>query len=436
MSNDQQTKRSLQIALVGLFLGAWLLAWYMERINLRVNPPAYLATYLPPELANGLVLLVLELLSPRVWRHLIPFGLGFYLAYQATLSLVKDLFDLPTAEAAQSFLQRYALPDTPAGAPLKIERLTFHKDRLQQPLLRYGGPGKITVTQGDVVVTERNGRFQRVLGRGEHLLAQYEYVRFVLDARPQDRASFGVRFYTRDGIELRTDVSLTFCLGRGGQETTPETPYPFDPPQVRRAAYTEYLVTDGHTEGWMALPMHTTIRLLRQLASKKSLDDLFYRDNPHMNPHELLGKRLKELAAQALAEKGIDLLDVRLGRLDAPDAVVQQRLAYWRAHWQSNQRLLAGEGQAQAHEAVEQARTEAKVAAIRRILQELQTHPSGPAEPHQTPQDVLAVRLLNVLGQMSSKAKASREASQIARLRDQILLLPKGDEGEGREGQK
>jgi hypothetical protein len=369
------------------------------------------------------------MLHPRVWRHLIPFVVGWYFAHQATLSLVQDLFDLPTPTAAQSFLQRYVMPDTPPGAPVRLERRTFHKDRLQQPLLRYGGPGKIAVAQGDVATTERNGRFRRVLGPGEHNLGQYEYVRSVLDTRPQERANFGVRVYTQDGIELRTDLTLTFCVGRGELESNQETPYPFNEEQVRRAAYVERIIADGHVQGWDVVPMQTAVRLLRQLVGKKSLDDLFYRDNPHLNPHDLLGKRLKEQANRTLQAKGIDVLDVRLGRLDAPDAVTQQRIEYWRAHWQGNQRYLQGVGNAQVHQEMEQARAEAKSAAIRRILQELQTHPSAPHSQHQTPQDVLAVRLLNVLGQMSSKAKASREASQIARLREQILL-PKGDERE------
>ncbi|MBK8431698.1 MAG: SPFH domain-containing protein [Chloroflexi bacterium] len=417
--SEQQSKRYLQLALGLVFVGAWLFARYIERIDLAVNTPTYLQAFVGAGVPRAL-LFVMELFSPRVLRHLIPFGVGWYLARQATLSLVQDLFDLSSPTAAESFLQRYVLPDSPPGRPLKIERRTFHKDRLQSPLLRYGGPGKITLAQADVATTERNGRFMRVLGPGEHNLRPYEYVRSVLDVRSQERPRYGLRLFTQDGIELRTDMVLTFCIGRGGREVDEQTPYPYDDEQVRRAAYTEILLEDGHKQGWNAQPILTAERVLRELVSKQPLDKLLYRDNPHLNPHELLLEKFEATAKQQLADMGIDLLAVRLGRLEAPDSVTQQLIEHWRAHWQSQQREQQGTSAAVAHRQLEDARTKAKAEAVRQILREIQITPAQGHAP--TPQDVLALRLLDALGNMTQRANAIRETNRIRLVREQLLL--------------
>lgn len=425
MMNDEQGKRYLQYSLTFLLVAYWLFAHYIERIDLGVNTPSYLQPLAVGGVAQSAVFFVAEMFSPRVLRHLVPFALGWYLAQQATLGLVQDLFDLPSPTAAQSFLDRYVMPDAPPGPALTIRRKEFDKDRLQKPLLRYGGPGKIVVAQGDVVATERNGRFRRVLGPGVHNLHQYEYVRSVLDTRPQQRFQAGIRLYSQDGIEILTDIRINFCLGRGEREPEEQAPFPFEPEDVRLAAYTEIILEDGHTQIWDDMPLVFAMRTLTELASKQPLDRLLYPDNPELNPHELLRERLERQCGRALKAIGITLISIQLSRLEVPDTVTQQRIDHWRAYWQRQKREKEGSGEAEAHLHIEEARTQARVSAIRHLLNEVQ---SAQGQSVAT-REVLGMRLLNALDHLTQQSAASPPARELAarieQVREQLLL---GDE--------
>ena len=66
--------------------------------------------------------------------------------------------------------------------------------------------GTIRISDNEVLVTELNGRFNRVLGPGVHRLARFEYMRIALDLREQERSRDHVHLTTREGIQITTDV--------------------------------------------------------------------------------------------------------------------------------------------------------------------------------------------------------------------------------------
>ncbi|NET73947.1 MAG: hypothetical protein F6K62_24320, partial [Sphaerospermopsis sp. SIO1G2] len=333
-----QNKQYGQSALMVLLFLWWITAWYIERIDFLARPVTIpvLADFVNPIIQSfpASLQFVLELFSFRVLRHLVPFALGWWLARRGALALIQDLYDLPNQGAAQGFLARSQSTEAPQGAPVSIRRTDFAKDRLNNPLLRYGGPGRIRVKQGDVVWTERNGRFQNVYGSGMHKLNRYENVRGALDLRTQERVDAKVTLITEDGIELETTLAVVFHIGRGERLVTEQEPYPFEDEAIYLAGYAETLLIDDHIDNWETLPMKLTTAVLRDIVARKTLDRLLYPSNPELRPHEIIKERMDRLSRAELGKWGIDLVSTRLGALQVPNMVTQQRIEHWQQHWQ------------------------------------------------------------------------------------------------------
>ncbi len=411
--NDASRNKSFGvIALVALFLLVWVAGWTMERFDYFHHLPEAPLAALQPAVDTLAIRFpfLSQLFSFRVLRHLVPAVIGWILARSAALGLIEALFDLPDRQGARLFLKRSQAAENPPGAPVAIRRSNFAKDRLQQPLLRYGGPGRVRVQQGDVIWTERNGRFQRVLGSGSPLLERYEYVRGVLDLRPQERGETRIRLTTKDGIELQTDVSLTYQIHRGEEGPTEREPFPYDEAAIRQAGYAETVLVDGHIDGWDTLPLRVVVRRLRQIVGRRTLDGLLFRQDNR--PLEDIKTRLLRDSRRDLEKSGIDLINIRLGRLEIPDEVIQQRIEHWQSFWQEWQRRREAAGTAEALVLVEKARAQAKAEAIQRILEGLREgqqalHMGGTRE-------MVALRLVDAMERITSQVRPMQPARELS----------------------
>ncbi|MCA9980283.1 MAG: SPFH domain-containing protein [Anaerolineales bacterium] len=400
----RENRRYALGALFILTLCTYLFAWYMERLDLRGLPPEWLLPIYPqlialPQPVQTAVFFLLELLHPRVWRHMLPLVLAWYFAQQATISLVQNLFDLNDPNTAAQFLARLHKPDNPPGTAVRINRQTFAKDRWQSPLLRHGGPGIISIAHGDSVITERNGRYEQVLGPGNQRLRQYEYVRSVLDCRPQERLRMALSAHTQDGIELRTDMTLVYHIGRGDQQPEAANPYPFSAGAAYNAAYAEVILPDGHIDDWEARAVETAESKLREVIGKFTLDRLLFRINPELKPHEFVQEKVEQEVARALRYIGVELVEIRLGRLIAPDEVTRQRIAYWQTFWEHRQQEdeLADEAVFQIQ--MEAAKSRAKAQAIAQLVAVLQQTAQQTIQLGQ-PKALLVWRLMDEMEQM------------------------------------
>ncbi len=422
MSDANRNKQFGIMVILSLTALMWLAGWYMERIDYALIPPDGTLPIIGPihVIMAELFPFVTQLLSFRVWRHLIPVAAGWWLSRQAGFDLVQALFDLPSRQSAKAFLQRAQSTENPPGPAVTLDRSNFAKDRLQRPLLRYGGPGYIKVNQGDVAWTERNGRFQRVLGAGRHLLERYEYVRGVLDLRLQERSRSGIPLVTRDGLELQTQVTVLYHIHRGEEVATERNPFPYDENAVRLAGYTESVLIDGHIDGWDTLPLRLTIEVLRDIIGRRTIDALLFRETAR--PLDDIHAQLERETRRQLKKHGIHLVNIHLGRLEIPDAVIQQRIERWQTYWQERQRRREMLGQAETLVRLEKARAEAKASAIERILNSMragqQTLGSGGAR------EMVALRLVDALERINRQSQPELQAkelsSRINRIREEI----------------
>lgn len=403
-----ENRRYALVALGLVLIFYYLFAWYMERMDLRGLPPEW---FLPvhaqllalPEPIQTVAFRILELLHPRVWRHVIPLAVGWYLAQQASIGLVQNLFDLDNPNTAVSFLSRLKNPANPPGTAVKINRQTFPKERWRTPILKHGGPGFIQVEHGDAVITERNGRYDEVLGPGRQRLRPYEYVRTVLDCRPQERLRVGLTAHTQDGIELRTDMTLVYHIGREDKTAHASEPYPFSHGAAYNAAYAELILPDGHVENWATRAVETAESKLREVIGKFTLDRLLFRTNPELKPHEFVQEKVTQETERALRYIGVDLVELRLGRLVAPDEVTRQRITYWQNFWEHRQQeeTLADETAWQIQ--LDAAKAHAKAQAITQLVAVLRQTAQQTIQLGQ-PKALLVWRLMDEMEQMLPEA--------------------------------
>ena len=334
----------------------------------------------------------------------------------------------------------YFLNNITGGAPssssgLVVQRETLQSLRQEQALLRVGGPGTIVVPNSDVVVTEYNGRFCRVLGPGAQRLLPFEYVRSVLDLRPHDREG-DVSGVTMDGVQVTCHLAVTFRLSNDDryfssedalnqaptqepQRPTRDRPYPFGERAVRAAAYAEAVDGEGRVSSWTFLPLVVATGQLRSALAKNRLDVLFDPEARDPAPHPQLLQWVQDNTQQVLRKSGIELIALRMGPLRPPETVTAQNLSGWRSYWEKEQRKRQAEGRAAAVSTIEDARTEAEVEMLRAIVEGIQRARRDTSV--ELAQEIVALRLVEALERLAHSAqeavaeKAAEESNEVLR---------------------
>ncbi|MCO5197650.1 MAG: SPFH domain-containing protein [Anaerolineae bacterium] len=391
----------------------WFMAWLIVDMRSSLSVPAFWQniTNLFP-LMGGLtqpITYAASFFSPLVLRNFIPVIGGALFAYLTTTTLLKALYDLADMNEARAFLGRL---QTGSGKTVTVNRETLSVKRVAEPLLRIGGPGTIRISDNEVLVTELNGRFNRVLGPGVHRLARFEYMRIALDLREQERSRDHVHLTTREGIQITTDVHVTFRLRRGNRTPTRSNPFPFDPDSVRLAAYHETVLADGTIANWEQLPLETAIRCLQDKVQQLRLDQLVDPHHRQVDPQPTIQTGMQRETRHALLALGIELIGARLGALHLPPDVNETLLAYWNTFSERPQPV----------EKPTQAELDARHAVARARIRErmIQSIAQGLAQ----------------VQQRSSQTALSREVVMAYRLVDTIdrlIQLPEGRDGMPRE---
>ncbi len=422
-SRSNQLQGQGQIRWFPLFLALllllyWLFARYLERVDLRSVLQPWWQTWAPFLDLPGVIVFVAEMLHPRVLRHLVVPLVGWQLAYNAAVSLVRVLYDLPDKQSAKRFLSRLQLTKIPPGKPLVVSGKTLPQAREKSELLRVGGPGLIFVMAGDVAVTEVNGRFHRILGPGAHILARLEYIHAILDLRPQERTAGSVRLTTYDGIEVSADITVTFRLDTGGGLPTKANPYPHDEEAVRLAAYNETVLPDGSVSTWSSSPANIAKNFLIQIIANYRLDELLHAraaEEPFQAIHTELVQKIRPI----LANQGIELTGLHISRLELPENVTKQYIDYWRTHWETQSQLLIADGKAMSLEEVEIAHAEAEMTMIQAIVEGVQRARQAGATNNM--HEIIALRLVEALEKMAIQSQ--KELAQPVSILPQIDTL-------------
>lgn len=405
-----------QLGLVLLFFGYWFFVRQLEQVDITsstwgwVNGIVVFLNFLP---GSKFFIWVAEFFTWRVLRHLIPFGVGWLLARQAILGMVQSFYGLEDGDSAATLVQRLSAGRLGFARPISVNLDTFEVARTREPLLKIGGPGRIMVMHGSVLLTERHGRFCRVLGPGRHVLSRFELPRTLLDLRPHEKEAENIKMMTSDGIELSTSLTVTFQILRGEEKPSKANPFPYDEEAVRNAAYTETNEPNGSVGKWDSLPMLITSGQLRTIVSEYRLDELIVSESNGIDIHRRLQTEMERRAKAIMRGYGVAIRGTRLGALELPEEVESQRKRFWQSHWNAQQILQKADGDAEVLQSHEIARAEAEAIMLRAIAEGLQR--SQNISGKDSSRELVALRLIESLEEMA------RNSQEVLSLPDQLI---------------
>jgi hypothetical protein len=424
---DEQRRQNdwfllMLIVMVPLY---WIFARYLERVDLGNTIGQWWQMMVPFLPMPRLVVFIAEMLHPRVLRHLSVIVVGWFLARSAAVSLVQTLYDLPDRGLAELFMSRLRSSGESLGRPVLVNGRSLEEDRESSVLLRVGGPGLVLIDDREAVVSELNGRFHRVVGPGINRLDRLEYIYAALDLRQQERVAEDVPLMTKDGIEIRAGLTITYRISSGDEPPTRARPYPYDENAVRLAAYAETVDEDGYVLRWDDIPLAISQTTLAGIIARYQLDQLLYPENLASDPNLTIRNELERRVRTALESVGIMLTGLHIGRLELPEPVIEQYIEYWQTHWETQSQLKEADGEAFKLEEVEVARAEAEITMIRAIVEGLQRAQLNANT--ETIHEVVALHLIEALEKVAEQSEESSPLPadlmpQLTALREQLLL--------------
>jgi hypothetical protein len=408
-----------------LLLVYWFFAWMIQGMGEQPVVPQFwqqvVAQYPLMEPATSLVTRLAGMFSWQVLRNFIPVVAGAVFAYRTTVAFVQAVYEFPDSAEASTFLGRL---QGRIGKPINIGRQSIDTQRLSEPILRVGGPAEIRIPAGEVIVTEVNGRYNRVMGPGKRKLARFETVKQILDLREHSRSDTDVVLTTKEGLRIKTDVTVVFRLFRGNRVPTRANPFPYDEESVRKAAYGEIVGEHGDVSGWETLPLMIAIQQLREKVADLRMDQLIDPHKRQADPHPTVQLDVQRTARHKLFEMGVDLISTRLGAFQLPPDVHETLLDYWNVS--SEQPKVALEptvAELEAEKEMVRANLrEQMIQAIATSLQELQKNPNQTANQQEILMGYRTYKMMDKLLLQSERhdeqLRALTQQRQPARLED------------------
>ncbi len=299
--------------------------------------------------------------------------LGFLMLFFGTLALASQyILPVSTAKERQHAVDRLFTYVSGGHGPIVFVRdgeLVGSAEELKRK-----GAGVMLIDAASAVVLEKGRKFSRAVGPGIAFVAFNEHIAAALDLRKQSRSQ-GAQALTRDGIEIKADVSVTFALDPGNQPSLRDTrdendflgqapvkpPYPFNPDSAFKAFYGE-AIAEKEAIKWIDLPIIVATEHFRDQASRLTLDKLFEIKDPAATPLATLQGQLRNEVQSALMlrARGIKVYSVSVGNLELPEAVMRQRVRAWAVNWQKEVFTKLADADVRIEKLKEQARAEAQ----------------------------------------------------------------------------
>ncbi|MBM4423281.1 MAG: hypothetical protein FJ030_07800 [Chloroflexi bacterium] len=275
--------------------------------------------------------------------------------------------------------------------------------------LKRRGAGVILLDGSSAVVLEKGRQFSRAVGPGIVFTKANERLAATFDLRKQAHSQ-DTQALTKDGIEIKTTVSVVFALDPGDQVSPRDsedehdilgqariTPaFPFNPESAFKAYY-GFAVTDKQELiKWVDLPIIVAAEYLRDQVSRLTLDDLFAPADPQSSPVSALQTRLTDQVQKTplLKERGIKVYAASVGALELPEGVNHQRIRAWAARWQKEAFTALANADVEAERIKEKARAEAQsemLGHFREYLEQVFTGDASGASKREIAQKFVAV---------------------------------------------
>jgi hypothetical protein len=326
--------------------------------------------------ANGIVVLLVLAVAAAV------FVLGLYFV---------SGFILPLSDSSQrakvfGFLRDYIMQANRPGVVLVAA--SRRKDKIQKrvPGSRLSrmanGPGFVLTGCDHAAAISDGLKFKGVRDPGLTFTGFGDQVVHAIDLRPQLRA-FPVDAMTRDGIKIRVHAFAPFRIDAGRRLPELDQHLPFNKSAavkaVIRAQRVEHEGT-GQTpqrvkqRTWDELPPLLAKRVLQDVISKRTFDDLYAPYQPGGDPpRKTLAKEFCAQLAAQLEPLGIQLMGGGISDLEPADpGVYVRRVENWQAEWSRKIMVKEAEGHVARLGILERARAEARSELILNLGRQLE----------------------------------------------------------------
>lgn len=278
-----------------------------------------------------------------------------------------------------------------------------------------------------VLALSRGGSFARAAGPGFVRLQTGERITQVIDLRRHVRSQ-ELTINTRDGIPLESMVRVSFQV-RESTTTVPgeRLPYPYDSSAVFQVSQLSSVDEHGRIQPWSehVAPQAATIAVSE--FAQFTLDELSA-DPLIFNGIE---RRIKHQLFATFEPFGIRVHGVQVAAENVPEQIVAQRLATWRAPWESRLRILSAAEDEEVQQQFRLARARAQIEIIEKIIDSIDDM-RGAEDASLS--DIVAIRVVDALEDASAKSAAQLMLpSRVYRSQPPLDAAPAADESAAEE---
>jgi hypothetical protein len=244
------------------------------------------------------------------------------------------------------------------------------------------GPGFVLTGCDHAAAISDGLKFKGVRDPGLTFTGFGDQVVRAIDLRPQLRA-FSVDAMTRDGIKIKVLAFTPFRIDAGRRQPEPGQPFPFNKSAAIKAVIRAQRVEhegQGQTperirqRAWDELPPLLARRILQDIISKHTLDDLCGPYQPGGNPpRKKIAQEFCARLTEQLDPLGIQLVGGGISNLEPADPQVYvKRVENWQTEWSRRIMVKEAQGQAARLGILERARAETRADLILGLGRELE----------------------------------------------------------------
>lgn len=223
-----------------LFIFIWILLSFTLHQPGEINYPWLDFLYAIPYPFFGTLIAIIEMFFAwDVVLLMIAIYLGYTLAAQIASIYLADIFELKDITIASRYISQTAF-SFPGFSQINIENAQVRPSDQSSPIVKIGGPGKVTVNLENAVVFEKISGKPRVVGPTIDkpvTLENFERIRKIIDLRDQS-AVLTIRARTLDGIPIEVrDIRILFSVFRNAAKSSISKPYPFNEESIYWLVY-------------------------------------------------------------------------------------------------------------------------------------------------------------------------------------------------------
>ncbi len=253
------------------------------------------------------------------------------------------------------------------------------------------------VRSNQALAVGKGDRLLRAVGPGFVRLPAGERPVQAIDLRRHARNTTAIA-YTRDGIPLETKVHVVFQVKQSEQDHPDDhLEYPYDRSAVLWVSQLNTFDQDDTVRQWDEQLVPQAVTLMVSEIAQFTLDELW------QDPAIFKGiqQRIRRQLRSIFDEWGIKVDSVKVTPLELPEEIAAQRVASWRAPWQSQIQAQKAAANAESLRRVKLARARAQIEIIEKVMQQL-------AEKRATEEaslaDIVTISAVDVLEDAAAKS--------------------------------